>query len=175
MYKKILLFILLITSLFIVTGCVQKTGDAEPKRPTATEGLPFSALELEFYLPSSFLKSPNNGMLGVYEFYTGDLKDAGPTGIDVMILVKEIDKSFKTDEFINKDSMSVKDNVELKKVNINDYEWYKGKKNNKYYYCSTFRGHVYDIIIKENEDSDIYKDTIRMFENTLFFEQLEVN
>ena len=61
-------------------------------------------------------------------------------------------------------------------MNINDYEWYKGKKKNQYYYTASFRNNVYDILIKNNEESDdLYKDTIRMFDETLFFEQLEVN
>ena len=174
--KKVLMIIVLFISIFMITGCVQKTGENEKKeaRPTVSEGRALSANELEFFLPEELNKSPYNGMLGVYEFYTGELKDAGPTGMDIIIVVHSVDDDFDVEKYANKESSGAMDGAKFKKKNINNHEWYVGEKNRSHYYVSSFHGNRYDISIWENDDPNkVYDDAVIMFEKTLFFEELE--
>lgn len=160
----------------MITGCVQKTGENEKKdeRPTVSEGRALSANELEFFLPEDLNKSPYNGMLGVYEFYTGELKDSGPTGMDIMILVDEVDENFDLEKFVNSESTGAKDGAKFKKKTINDYEWYVGEKDGNHYFVSIFHNNKYDVSTRENEDPNkVYDDAVIMFQKTLFFEELE--
>ena len=164
--------------LFLVTGCVKKTVDPTPpedkvERPVA-DGEAFTAKELDFYLPEEFGKSPTNGMLGVYEFYTGELKNAGPTGIDVMILVDLMDEDFVLEDYLQNESLASKNEVTLKKKTFNDVEWYVGQLDTTYYYYATFHGYHYDIEIRKIDDpNNLYDSAVKMFEKTLFFEELE--
>ena len=180
MKKKIFTFCFFTFLLLLITGCTQKTVDPKPKeeksnRPVA-DGVAFEATELEFYLPSDFQKSPTNGMLGVYEYYTGELKDMKATGIDVVVLIDALEEEFVWEDYIQTEAPAVKEGVTLKKKTLNDSDWYVGEQENIHYYYSVFRGNKYEVTIQMNDDSkDLYEDTIQMFEKTMYFEELEAN
>ena len=174
--KKIFTIICIFIVLFMVTGCVKKTGDPvnkESKRPVA-EGEAYAVNNLAFFLPKELQKSPYNGMLGVYEYYTGEFKDAGPTGVDVMILTDKTDKEFDIKDYASNKSSGAKDKIEMKKTKINDYDWYVGKTDNINYYCCEFNDVVYEVIVKKNTDpTEIYEDVIKMLEKTMYLEEIE--
>lgn len=178
MKKKFFIFCLLLF-VFCLTGCgAQKTVDPASKeeksnRPVA-KGIAFETKELEFYLPEGFLKSPTNGMLGVFEFYTGEWKDAGPTGIDCMILLDSIDESFSIEDYVQTSAPALAEGISLEKKTINDSTWYVGESEKVHYYYASFRGHKYEVKITLNgEDNDLYDQTIQMFEKTMYFEELD--
>ena len=53
-----------------------ETEPATVARPTA-DGQAVEAYDLTFYVPESLTANEYNGMLGVYEFYTGEFAGAG--------------------------------------------------------------------------------------------------
>lgn len=175
MHKKLFLLFIMFFSLFMVTGCVQKTGDTEKKRPEAEDGNSFIAQELSFYLPKDFIRSPYYGMLGVYEVYTGDLKDSGATELDIMVLVDSIEEDFDMEQYLKMDSSFAKAKIEYTKKKINDYEWYIGEEGDHHYYCAMFHGNVYDITTTKKEDpTKIYSSALKMLEDTLYFEEMDM-
>ena len=178
MKKKFVLMFLFLPLLFTLTGCIQKTGEVDKvtvQKPKDDNGSFYTAKDLEFYLPTVFLKSPYNGMLGVYEFYTGEIKNDYPTEIDITILVDTVDDEFNLEEYAEKDASGVKDKITYRRKNINDHEWYIGNDKKNYYYCSFFNGNKYDIKISKNKDTNnIYDEAVSMFQSTLFFTENEV-
>ena len=175
--KKFVILFCLILSVVCLTGCVQKSGDPVVKEaPKDEKGFQKIIHELSVYLPEVLETSPYNGMLGVYEYYTGEFKDAGPTGLDFMVLVDETPEDFKLEKYALKESTGAKKGHTLEKMEFNDYEWYGIVLEHEAYYCSEFNGNVYDISIIENDDlSKVFPDVIMMTEKTLYFEESEAN
>ncbi len=166
--KKI---ILVLVCLLFVTACVQKTGDPvkekESKRPTAS-GTAYDVSEVEFYLPEQFTRNIENNR-DTYEFFTGKLQDHDSTELYVVVNVKAIDENFKIDNYIKNEK-----DINYKEKKINKYNWYVAKYDKKAYYASTYRSNLYVIELRKNKDPDnIYNDTIKTFEDTLFFEVIE--
>lgn len=173
--KKIIVFICLIIMAFMITGC-QKTGSGaskENKRPKA-EGESYSVRYLEFFLPKELKKNYAKEREEIYEFYTGELKSTGPTGIDVVISTSKVDEKFKLKDYANKDSVAAKKKIRLEKKTINGSDWYFGERDTAYYYCGYYEGYVYNVEIKQNSDpDDVYADLLKMFEETMYFDILE--
>ena len=164
--KKIVIIVIL---LLFVCGCVQKTGDGseKSKRPTSSSGNAYDVGEVEFYLPVTFIRNTSN-ITGKYEFYTGNLGKGKSSELYVLVLVKTVDENFDLDKYVaSKDG-------KYEKKKINDFNWYKYNTDNANYYTSSYNGNVYDISIhKYSDPENMYKDTIKMFEKTLFFEIIE--
>ena len=112
MKKKNVSIIILFLLLFLVTGCVQKTGEGanNSARPTA-KGIPHSAQELEFYLPSNVERNPSSGSQNIYEYYSGEMKHSGPTGVDIIIAVKPLTGEESFLEYLGSSSYGNKDGV----------------------------------------------------------------
>lgn len=174
--KKIIVVISVFVLLFMITGCVKKTGSGESKvtdRPLA-EGETHAVENLEFFLPKQLKKAPNNGINGVYEFYTGEFKDSGPTGVDVKIIVSRVDEDVKLKDYATNDSVGAKKKIKLSKKKINNFEWYFGERETSYYYCGYYEGAVYDVEISQKSDpDDLFADLLKMFEETMYFDILE--
>ncbi len=166
--KKILILVICI---FLVAGCVQKTGDPvkekKSKRPTAS-GNAYDVLELEFYLPTQFKRNKDN-INTLYEFYTGKLEKQNSSELYVLVTTKAIDEKFKLEDYVKKQT-----DINYKSKKINKFDWYVAKYDKKSYYTATYRSNLYTVEIRKNSDPDkIYNDTIKMFERTLFFEIIE--
>ena len=178
MKKKVVLLLCLVLSFVCLTGCgVQKSVDpVVEETPKDEKGFQKIMNELSVYLPEELQTSPYNGMLGVYEFYTGEFKDAGPTGLDYMVLVDEVPDDFKIEDYAKKNAKGAKKGYTLGKLKFNDHVWYGIVMEHEAYYCSEYNGYVYDISIVENDDlSKVYPDVIMMTEKTLYFEESDAN
>jgi len=173
--KKIIVFMCLIIMAFMITGC-QKTGTGtskENKRPKA-EGESYSVNYLEFFLPKVLKKNFDKSREGIYEFYTGELKSTGPTGVDVVISYEKVEEKFKFEDYAKNDSVAAKKKIKLKEKKINGFDWYFGERDTSYYYCGYYEGAVYNIEISQNSDPDeVYADLLKMFEETMYFDILE--
>lgn len=177
--KKVIFVVLLFLCIIGLTGCgIRKTTDPTEKellpRPVSDDGRSIEIRDLKFYLPKKFVAKNTNGANGIFEYYTGDYVEFGPTGIDVYISYQATPEEFDLETYATKKSSGALAKAEMKKTTINEYEWYKGSvKEDYYYYGSTPEG-VYDIHIHKNEDTlGIYQDTLDMFEKTLFIENRE--
>ena len=177
MKKKIAIILVLFFTLFMVTGCIQKTGDTQNNsvRPTA-KGTPHSAQELEFYLPVGVERNPSSGSQNVYEYYSGEMKQSGPTGVDIWITIVPLTEEVDLKQYLETASYGNKDKVTYDTKNINDYKWNFAEDKKHQYYCVDFDGMIYDIVIYKNKEKDsVYQEIVKMFKKTLFFEHLEEN
>ena len=102
------------------------------------------------------------------------MKHSGPTGISVSIIISELTDDPTFVQYLDSFSYGSKDKVTYDTKNINDYKWWFAEDDNHQYYCSEFNGKIYDVLIYKNKEKDsVYKELVKMFKKTLFFEHLE--
>lgn len=177
--KKVGYLVLILLFVVMVTGCGKKITDGKEKelipRPVVEEGKDIIIKDLKFFLPNDFIVKSNNGENGIYEYYTGDYVEFGPTGIDVYITHQLLGSDFNFDQYATTKSAAAIVKAKMKKVTINSHEWYKARVKDDYYYFGYSPEGSFDIHIRKYEDkTNLYDDTIKMFEETLFFENLEI-
>ncbi|MBR5411253.1 MAG: hypothetical protein IK104_11335 [Clostridia bacterium] len=143
-----------------------------PVRPTA-DGQSVEAYDVSFYLPESLTANEWNGMLGVYDFYTGEYVGTRPTGLDISLTVSdESTAEGDLEAYAIEDSRTQSQlEAEPETVELNGYQWIKlsedGEKAN---YYAIFNGGLYEIeTLRGGDTAENYAAAVEMLEATLFF------
>ena len=145
-----------------------ETAPAKPVRPTA-DGQEVAAFDVSFYLPGDLTPNPYNGMLGVYEFYTGEFSGSRPTGMDFSLSVLA-ESNTKGDAEGYARENAPKNATVMEKKTFNGTEWMVfAADDGTTYYCTTFNDGLYEITAKRgNESAEAFKAAVDMMESTLF-------
>ena len=151
----------------------EDTTEAEPEtvaRPTA-DGQAVEAYDLSFYLPSDITANEYNGMLGVYEFYTGDHSGSRPTGMDISISVtaesnaKGDLNTYARETGAQRNHMAAEPATE----SINGFDWLVFREDGKINYFAIFNEGLYEIYAERGgESDDAFNAAVAMLEQTLF-------
>ena len=147
----------------------------EERKPKAENGINVDEYGLSFYVPENLTANPYNGMLYVWEFYTGDYTSSGyPDGVDVTLKISGLPDGRTVDEYIRNDSRPANSNGVTPFVikEINGSEWYTCNNGKIYYYGAEFGGNVFEIeIINGKTINGVTLDSVTsMLEQTLYFE-----
>ena len=145
-------------------------------RPGA-DGRLCEAYDLTFFVPYSMTPNSYNGMMGVYEYYTGEFAGSRPSGMDIMLNVS--DESSANGDLAAYAKTRTKGHTgveaEPQEVEINGATWLRctaaeGRVN----YYAIFNGGLYEI------DTDVGGDTMEnynaacdMMLQTLFLAETE--
>ncbi len=147
---------------------------AEPvSRITAEGGTLVEAYDISFCVPESLTANDWNGMLGVYDFYTGEYTGSGgrPTGMDINLSVTA---ESNTDGDLNAYARAASEEasgaaVEPEEVEINGFKWLRftvdeGQIN----YYAVFNEGLYEIVTCRGGDTqEHYNAAVEMLEQTL--------
>ena len=147
---------------------------AEPvSRITAEGGTLVEAYDISFCVPDSLTANDWNGMLGVYDFYTGDYSGGGgrPTGMDINLSVTA-ESNTDGDLLVYARAASKRASgaeVEPEEVDLNGFTWLRftvdaGQVN----YYAVFNDGLYEIVTARGGDTQENYDAARqMLEVTL--------
>ncbi|MBP5246185.1 MAG: hypothetical protein J6036_06990 [Clostridia bacterium] len=147
----------------------------EERKPKAENGINVDEYGLSFYVPENLTANPYNGMLYVWEFYTGEYTSSGyPDGVDVTMKISGLADDKTVDEYIRNDSRPANSNGVTPFVikEINGSEWYTCNNGKIYYYGAEFGGNVFEIEIMNGKTINgvTLESVISMLEQTLYFE-----
>lgn len=148
---------------------------AEPEpvsRPTA-DGQAVEAYDLSFYVPSDLTPNEYNGMLGVYEFYTGEFVGSKPSGLDITLSVSdESNANGDLTAYAKKNSELRSDlTAEPETVTFNDRTWLRISGDGKADYYAIYNSGLYEIYTQRGGDTqENYDAAVSMLEETLFLE-----
>ncbi len=185
--KKI--FILIIVGLFIITGC-GKTNEAsnnvvenknevtnkEEKivKPTA-DGDELTVESLNFFIPTGYTENSYNGMMGVYDYYTGNVT-LSELNVGVVVTWNGNYKDSNAKDYIENKSNTAK-SIHLTSVTtekINGTDWYVFSNENNYYYAAEYDENLYEVTVeKRNDPQNLFETTNEMVKKTLFFLETE--
>ncbi len=147
----------------------------EERKPKAEGGINVDEYGLSFYVPEALNPNPYNGMLYVWEFYTGDYTSSGyPEGIDVTLNVRGLEEGVDADTYIRNNSRPANSSgvtpFEIKEINGAD--WYTCNNGLIYYYGAEYGGNVFEIEIRNGKviDGVTLESVFDMLEKTLYFE-----
>ncbi len=176
MKKKVLIGFVLMISLLMITGCGNKTNENEKakkrEKPTA-DGVEKTIVKLNLFIPEGYTDNTYNGMMGVYDFYTGDV-----TGSDLNVgVVVTYSKNYTDNDMSAKQYIELKSNVaqsihlsKVKKETINEIDWFTFSNENAYYYAAEYEDNLYEVTVKKKNDSkELFTKTNDMVKKTLFF------
>lgn len=146
---------------------------AEPEpvsRPTA-DGQAVQAYDLSFYVPSDLTPNEYNGMLGVYEFYTGEFVGSAPSGLDISLSVSdESNADGDLVAYAKKCSETrSKLTAEPESVTFNGGTWLRISGDGKADYYAIYNTGLYEIYTARGGDTqENYDAAVSMMEDTLF-------
>ena len=150
---------------------------AEPvSRPTA-DGQLVEAYDITFYLPEFLTANSYNGMLGVYDFYTGEYITSRPSGMDVALSVTADSNVEST--LAEYAAEHVKNRlgaeVEAVETELNGFTWLKYTvSDGACAYFAIFNEGLYEIYAERGGDTqENYDAAIAMMEQTLFLAVVE--
>ena len=147
----------------------------EERRPKADgEDIDISGYGLSLFIPNGFTANEYNGMLYVWEYYTGSYVGSYPDGVDVTIKINGFDEGKDFDTYVRNDSRPAKSTGVTPFVTkeINGHTWYTCNNGTIYYYGAEFMGNAYEIETKNGKTYNgiTLQNTLDMMEKTLFFE-----
>ena len=188
MKKLFIISGIILTSLFVITGCEKnntnnsnvienaKTEKKEEKivKPTADKKKK-NVKGLNFYIPAGFNENPYNGMMGVYDYYTGNVT-LSELNVGVVVTWNGNYEDSSAKDYIENKSNTAKSihltNVTTEK--INGYEWYVFSNENNYYYAAEYDENLYEVTVeKRNDPQNLFQTTNEMVKKTLFFLETE--
>ena len=149
------------------------TTEPEPEtvsRPTA-DGQAVEAYDISFYLPESMIANEWNGMLGVYDFYTGENTTGTPTGMDITLsATAESNTDGDLDAYARKASASKSGvTAEPATETINGMDWLVFRQDGKVNYFAVFNQGLYEIYASRGgETEESFRAAVAMLEETLF-------
>ncbi len=129
------------------------------------------AYDVSFYLPESLTANEWNGMMGVYEFYTGVYSGTRPTGIDVVLTVSS-DAAVNGELTDHARSASEKETgapAEPEAATYNGGAWVRVSPNAEFVnYYALYNGSLYEIETRRGGDTEEnYAAVLQMLEQTL--------
>lgn len=157
------------------TEATEATAPTEPEpetvsRPTA-DGQAVEAYDISFYLPEDMTANEWNGMLGVYDFYTGENLTGTPTGMDITLsATAESNADGDLNAYARKmsaDKTGV--TAEPAAETFNGTEWLVFREDGKVNYFAIFNNGLYEIYAaRGGETEENFKAALAMLEATLF-------
>ena len=140
-------------------------------RPTA-EGQLVEAYDLTFYLPESLTPNEWNGMLGVYEFYTGEYSGSRPAGLDFSLsALAESNTNGDLEAYARAESAKRSGvEVEPESVEINGTTWLKfAISESETNFFAVFNNGLYELYTTRGGDTqENYDAALKMMTDTLF-------
>ncbi len=140
-------------------------------RPSA-DGQEVLAYDVSFYLPSDITANEWNGMLGVYDFYTGEYSGSHPSGMDFTLTVSdESNADGDLNAYARDASLKISGaDAEPEEVDFNGTTWLRFTVNEgAVNYYTIFNGALYEITTMRGGDTQENFDAARaMLEETLF-------
>ena len=146
---------------------------AEPEtvaRPTA-DGQAVEAYDISFYLPESLTANEWNGMLGVYDFYTGENTTGTPTGMDITLSATAESNADGDLESYARATSAQKYGLtaDLATETINGADWLILQADGQKDYYAIFNSGLYEIhTLRGGETQEAYDAAVAMLEETLF-------
>lgn len=145
----------------------------QQNRPKA-DGEDFDQYGLALYIPNGFTANPYNGMLYVWDYYTGSYVGNYPDGIDINIKINGLKEGKTFDEYVRNDSRPAKSAgvTPFEVKNLNGHDWYTCNNGKIYYYGAEFMGNTYEIEVRDGKTYNgiTLQTALEMLEKTLFFE-----
>ncbi|MBQ7715768.1 MAG: hypothetical protein IJT70_07865 [Clostridia bacterium] len=146
------------------------------ERPSA-DGQLVEAYDLTFYLPANLTPNEWNGMLGVYEFYTGEYSGTRPAGLDFSLSVSADSNADGDLEAYARDASEKAAGaaVEPETVEINGTEWLRFAVDEGHVnFYTIFNEGLYEITTSVGGDSqENFDSALAMLEETLFLAPVE--
>ncbi|MBR0303609.1 MAG: hypothetical protein IJQ80_07145 [Clostridia bacterium] len=144
----------------------------EVERPSA-DGQEVRSYDLSFYLPDFLTANEYNGMLGVYEFYTGDFSGSKPSGIDFTLVTYDESEANGDLRAYARDEVGIQ--VEPEEVDFNGTTWLRYTVDEGHVgYFVIFNTVLYKITTEMGSDTKENYDAARaMFEETLFLAETD--
>ena len=141
-------------------------------RPTAEGGQLVKAYDVTLYLPEFLTANEWNGMLGVYDYYTGEYYSSRPSGMDVALSVTA-DSNVKTtlDDYARTETAErLGAEVTPVETELNGFTWLKCTvSETKCAYFAIFNEGLYEIYAERGGDTqENYDAAVKMLEQTLF-------
>ena len=160
----------------------EKEGGSESEPPReSTSSVPVSrpaaaaqevrAYDVSFYLPESLIANEWNGMMGVYDFYTGIYSGTRPTGMDFVLTISSdsaVDGEL-TDYARTASEKETGAPAEPEEVTYNGGAWVRVSPGADYVnYYALFNGSLYEIETRRGGDTaENYAAALQMLEQTL--------
>ncbi len=151
----------------------EDTTEAEPEtvaRPTA-DGQAVEAYDLSYYVPNSMTANEYNGMLGVYEFYTGEYAGSKPSGMVITLSATAESnangdlEAYARDAGKSRNGMAAEPAIE----SINGFDWLVFREDGKINYFAIFNEGLYEIYAERGGDTEEnFSAAVDMLEQTLF-------
>jgi len=151
----------------------EETEAPEPEtvaRPTA-DGQAVEAYDLSFYLPEGLTANEYNGMLGFYEFYTGEFAGSKPSGMDFSLLAtaesnaKGDLEAYAREAGAGRNRMTAEPETET----INGTDWLVFREDGKVNFFAIFNNGLYEIYAERGGDTEEnFSAALSMLEETLF-------
>ena len=194
MKKIFMLSGIIFVSLFVITGCGKSTDivnndntnsdviensktetkEEKIKKPTA-DGDEKTVESLNFFIPTGYTENSYNGMMGVYDYYTGSVT-LSELNVGVVVTWNGNYKDSSVLDYIKNKSNTAK-SIHLSDVTtekINGIDWYVFSNENNYYYAAEFDENLYEVTVeKRNDPQNLFETTNEMVKKTLFFLETE--
>ncbi|MBQ7688315.1 MAG: hypothetical protein IJT27_03755 [Clostridia bacterium] len=146
--------------------------EAEPVSYPTADGQNVKAYDVSFYLPENLTPNGYNGMLGVYEFYTGDYSNSSPTGMDFTLMVSAESNTNGDLAAYARDASrkSSGADAEPEEVEFNGFTWLRFTVSaDQVNYYAVFNDGLYEIVTRRGGDTqENYDAAKQMLEDTLF-------
>ena len=141
-------------------------------RPTADGGQLVKAYDITFYLPEFLTANEWNGMMGVYDYYTGEYYNSRPSGMDVALSVTADTnvKTTLTDYAREETAKRLGAEVTPEETELNGFTWLKCTvSETKCAYFAIVNEGLYEIYAERGGDTqENYDAAVKMLEQTLF-------
>ena len=151
----------------------EDTTEPEPEtvaRPTA-DGQAVEAYDLSFYVPNSMTANEYNGMLGVYEFYTGEYAGSKPSGMVITLSASAESNADGDLEAYARETGSSRNGMAAEPAteSINGFDWLVFREDGKINYFAIFNKGLYEIYAERGGDTEeAFSAAVDMLEQTLF-------
>lgn len=126
---------------------------------------------VSYYVPSAMKANEYNGMLGVYDFYTGEYVGTGVTGVDINLRLGSIDGDMSLEEYVRTESSPAKygNITDFEAKELNGSTWWVCSQGEHYYYASENLGCLYEFDITGGQDFGVtLAELLEMFEETVY-------
>lgn len=126
---------------------------------------------ISFYMPEGMVANEYNGMLGVYDYYTGVYYGTRPTGVDLNLVATRVDDDMTAEIYAKTKSRAVNYEgvTELEEKELNGVTWWTGSAGTLTYYAAKNLGVVYEFYVTDGEKLGVTKeDVIELLEETVY-------
>lgn len=126
---------------------------------------------ISFYMPNGMVANEYNGILGVYDYYTGEYYGTMPTGVDLNLVVTGVDDDMTAETYAKTKSRAVNYEgvTELWEKELNGAVWWTGSTGTLTYYATKSHGCIYEFYVTDGQDLGVTKaDVIKLLEKTVY-------